>query len=199
MTRQLRPVQIGALLALLAAAPAAGGCARLRARSTPAPPVALDVPPPPPRSVEEIGGQQTPGPGVLVDEQQPNIPTRPRQTTAPGRTDPRPADPPKSDPAIAQEPPPIEGPRQPPASTLQTAPPEREAELERGIRGLLSRAAADLNRVDYQRLNTDARAQYDQAKRFAEQAEEALRAKNLLFAENLADKAATLATQLAGR
>ena len=56
-----------------------------------------------------------------------------------------------------------------------------------------------LNRIDYRALNADARTQYDTAKRFVTQAEEALRAKNLVFARNLADKAAALAAQLAGK
>ena len=60
----------------------------------------------------------------------------------------------------------------------------------------MGRADGDLNRIDYRALNTDARTQYDTAKRFIEQAEEAIRMKNLLFAKNLADKAAVLATQL---
>jgi hypothetical protein len=71
--------------------------------------------------------------------------------------------------------------------------------MERAIRALSRRAQADLNRVDYESLGHDARANYDQAKRFITQAEEALRVKNLVFAETVADKAATLAGQLAGR
>jgi len=39
--------------------------------------------------------------------------------------------------------------------------------------------------------------QYDTAKRFIQQAEDALKAKNFVFAEQLADKAATLAAALA--
>ena len=57
----------------------------------------------------------------------------------------------------------------------------------------------DLNRINYQNLSSDGRTQYDMAKRFVSQAEDALRAKNLPFANNLADKAASIATQLAGR
>ncbi len=63
----------------------------------------------------------------------------------------------------------------------------------------MSRALGDLNRIDYQRLNTDARNQYDTAKGWAQKAQDAMRAKNLLFAKTLADKAADLAAQLAGR
>jgi len=64
---------------------------------------------------------------------------------------------------------------------------------------VLTRATTDLNRIDYRALNADARTQYDTAKRFVTQAQEALRAKNLVFARNLADKAAALAVQLAGK
>jgi hypothetical protein len=71
--------------------------------------------------------------------------------------------------------------------------------VERGIRASLTRATADLNRIDYRVLNADARTQYDTAKRFVRQANEAMRSKNLLFAKSLADKAAALAAQLAGR
>jgi uncharacterized protein (DUF885 family) len=87
----------------------------------------------------------------------------------------------------------------PAQGTLQTTPAVRDAELERTIQDLLTRATASLNRVDYGRLNGDARTQYDQAKRFISQAQDAVRVKNLAFAENLADKANTLAGQLAGR
>ena len=85
------------------------------------------------------------------------------------------------------------------AGTLQTGPTGSEGELERAIRATIARAAGDLKRVDYRGLNPDARVQYDTAKRFVQQAEDAVRLKNLGFARNLADKAAALATQLAGR
>jgi hypothetical protein len=48
-------------------------------------------------------------------------------------------------------------------------------------------------------LDADAKIQYDTAKRFVRQAEDAVKSKNLVFAKNLADKAATIADQLAGR
>lgn len=60
-------------------------------------------------------------------------------------------------------------------------------------------AARDLSRIDYRVLSADAKAQYDVAKRFSEQAEEALKAKNFVFAGQLADKAAALAALLLKR
>ena len=86
-----------------------------------------------------------------------------------------------------------------PSATLGTTPNGQEAEVERRIRGLLLEATGNLNRVDYGRLNADAKGQYDSAKAFVRQAEDALRSKNLVFASYLADKAATLAAQLRGR
>ena len=81
----------------------------------------------------------------------------------------------------------------------KTTPAAADEELERGIRATLARASADLDRVDYRRLGADARTQYDTAKRFILQADDAVRAKNLVFARNLADKAFALATQLLGK
>ena len=59
--------------------------------------------------------------------------------------------------------------------------------------------ACDLARIDYRTLSADAKAQYDIAKRFSQQAEEALKVRNLVFAGQLADKAAALAALLLKR
>ena len=66
------------------------------------------------------------------------------------------------------------------------------------MKELLARASRDLGRVDYRRLSAEGESQYEQAQRFAQQAEQALRERNFVFAATLADKAATLASQLAG-
>ena len=93
---------------------------------------------------------------------------------------------------------PPEDPAKPP-TTLQTTPTQQEGEQERRIRARLSQAASSLNRINYQALNTDGRMQYDTTKRLINQAEEAVRAKNLVFASSVADKAAALAAELSGR
>ena len=61
------------------------------------------------------------------------------------------------------------------------------------------RAAADLNRVHYQALGDDRKINYEEAKVYLKQAEDALRDKNLLFARTVADKAERIAAQLSGR
>jgi len=159
----------------------------------------LDMPAAPPRVVEAAEPQQ-PAVVSLPDEPRTNLPPR-AATPAQRTTDPqRPSEPPKGD-QVTTEPPhaPEEPPKTAPPPTLQTTPTQREGEVERRVRILIAQATNDLNRVNYQALSVDARNQYDTAKRFATQAEEALRSRNLVFASNLADKAAALAAQLLGR
>ena len=188
---------------MVVAAVLASGCAKAQAaRTTPDGPP-LEMPASPPRDVETTE-TEAPPPMPLPQEPARNAPPRTRTapTPPPGETRPQPARPeaPKPEPPPAPAPPPtppIEEPR--PASTLQTKPTGEESDVERGIRASLNRAMNDLNRVDYRMLNSDARSQYDSAKLFVRQAEDAVRKKNLEFAKTLADKAAALAAQLAGR
>src|SRR5262245_55016043 len=170
------------------------GCFGLRAKAVTAP-TPLDMPEPPPRVVE-VREPEMPAPIPLPEEPVRNTPTRPpnRPTTEPAR--PAQPTPPAEAPVDVAKPEELT-PR--PPTTLQTTPTQREEEVERRIRGQLGQATADLNRINYQALTSDGRTQYEQAKRFVSQAEDALRQKNLVFANNLADKAATLAAQLLGR
>lgn len=150
----------------------------------------LEVPPPPPRNVEPPDAQ-VPQPVTLVDAPARTV-ERPRVTPPP----PREAKPePRPEPVV--EPRPSEDSR--PATTLQTTPTDRDAAFEKRIRGFLHAANADLNRVDYRKLEPEVQMQYDTVKSFVRQAEEALKSKNLVFAETMAEKAATLANQLPGR
>ena len=72
-----------------------------------------------------------------------------------------------------------------------------EGEVERGDSRDAARAQRRSEPVDYRALNADARTQYDTAKRFIQQAEDAMRrARTWCSRKNLADKAAALAAQL---
>ena len=197
--RPFLPLPLGpwALVALtaLTAAPA---CTRTQAKVTPDMP--LEVPAPPPRDVE-VSDSEPPPPATLVSEPARNTPatrTRPATPREPRPEAPPPTEPPKPEPPPPEPPKPIDE-TKPPPTTLQTTPPSAEGEVERAIRSSLARANTDLGRVDYRALNNDARTQYDTAKRFVLQADRALREKNLVFAKSVADKAAALAAQLAGR
>jgi hypothetical protein len=187
------------LLFCLASACALPACTRAQAKVTPDQP--LEVPAPPPRELE-VTDSEPPPPMSLVPEPARNTPQRARPATTP--REPQRTEPARPDAARPEAPPaepakPIEEPKPVSPTPLQTTPATAEGEVERAIRASLQRANTDLNRIDYRVLNRDARTQYDTAKRFIAQAEDALHEKNLLFAKNVADKAATLAAQLAGR
>ena len=164
----------------------AGGvsCAKAGAASAPdGPPLAMPAPP------DRV---LTPVEPPLASAPPPESETPPTPTAATPRTPPRPPDPKPQPPAVAaQAPPPVAiEPRQ-----VLTSPAANSAS-ERSVRDVLTRASRNLARVNYGRLSADGRAQYEQSKRFSEQAEEALKEQNLIFAATLADKAATLAAEL---
>ena len=93
---------------------------------------------------------------------------------------------------------------QPAATTTQPAPPEvvRASPVatvadEKKVRDLLTKASTDLSkRVDYQKLSDDGKQQYEQSKRFSEQAEQAIKERNFPYALSLAEKAANIAAEL---
>jgi hypothetical protein len=194
---------LSALLPFCVATVFLSACSRAKAKTVPDAP--LDVPAPPPRDVE-TADTEPPPPVPLAQEPARNTPPRTRTNTPPPREQPRteqtrpePSRPEIPSQPAAEPPKPAEEAPKPPATTLQTTPPTAEGELERAISAALAKATTDLNRIDYRRLNNDARTQYDTAKRFIRQTEEAMHARNLVYAKNLADKAATIAAQLAGR
>lgn len=174
-------------LALIASA-----CAKARAETAPDGPP-LSVPEPPARVLAPI---DEPLPATTaVPDTPPATPPRAVARPPARRADteaPRQEPPPPAPAAVAPQPEPV------PTETreLRAAPNANTVAAERGVREQLARASRDINRVDYTRLSTAGREQYDQSKRFAQQAEEALRDRNFTFAATLADKAATLAAEL---
>jgi hypothetical protein len=190
-----------ALVAMGAALSVAVACARPKPVTVPPPPPALEVPVVPPRVLAPspvepeptaVGAEpSTPGPRRPVRP-------RPRPEGTPGKPE-QPAD------SAKTETPPDTGPvdRKPvtpaPDTVLQTPQTADDTETDRKIREGLARASRDLARVDAAALGRDARAQYETARRFIDQAEGALRVRNYMFAQYLADKAETLARGLRHR
>lgn len=180
---------------IVLAAATLSGCLHANAKSVvDSPP--LDMPQPPPRIVETVE-VVPPAPASLVEEpahQPVRVPARQAPRAEPPRAESPKAEVPAESPKTAED-------SQKPPTTLQTTPAVVEGEVERVIRSAIARANADLSRVDYRALSKDGKTQYDTAKRFIQQAENALepRTRNLLFARNLADKASALAAQLSGR
>ena len=173
-------------------AASAAGCAKAQAKDNAGGPP-LDVPSPPERvlaPVEEPVLVSAPPPA----EAAPPAAAAPRTPPRPPvrRVEPEQPPPTAAAPTTAQPAP--EPPRE-----LRPASPAADAAAERESRDALARAARDLGRVDYGKLNPDARAQYDQSKRFMEQAQQALKDRNFVFAATLSDKAAALAAELVTR
>src|SRR5438477_3382112 len=154
----------------------ASGCASAHAKTaSDAPP--LDMPAPPPRVVDATE-VEPPQPATLPDEPARHTPPPPTRRPPPRSDANRQSEPPPSTPP-AEAPKPAAEPAKPPPA-LQTTPTDVAEKEEQQIRTLLGRANTDLSHVDYQRLNADARTQYETAKRFVTQAEDALRTKNLV-------------------
>jgi len=147
----------------------------------------LDPPAPPPRVV-----------AVYAPDPEPLPVTPPIEPATPVRPAPRPPRPEqKPEPATAN-PEPSEAAARPatPPSLTMTPSPGSESQTVAAIRDLLGRATRDLSRVNTASLSGDGRAQYDTARRFIQQADDALKAHNIVFAGKLADKAATMAAVL---
>ena len=146
----------------------------------------LEPPPPPPRVVASYAEPEPPAVAPAVEAAAPAKPP-----ARPARAEQRPE-------PVTAPPEPVEAATRPasaPSLTL-TPTPGSEAQTVSAIRDLMGRASRDLSRVNISALNADGRSQFETARRFLQQAEEALKVPNVVFAGRLADKAATMAAIL---
>lgn len=188
------------VIPLIVLAPLAAGCASASAKTAPAERPALMVPPPPPRVVEQAPAPD-PVPEPVADL--PPVPQPPR-STRPTRENTA-----RQQPAAPAEPKGSEVPPEPaapaPAPTPQKAPqlstPQTadSNEAERAIRATAERANGSLRSVNFNQLSNERKKAYNDAKMYLQQAEEALKQGNFVFAQNIANKAETLARELAGK
>jgi hypothetical protein len=174
------------------------GCARSRPSTAPTP-VALNVPPPPPRVISTPPEPVAPTEATTLERP---APARPVRTNRPavarndnGRNG---AEATRveavTEPAVAPvAPEPAPAPAGPLLRTPQTA---DETEAARRTRDVLGRAKTMLERVAVGSLGTQAQQQHATALRFVEQAEQAMVDRNFVLATYLADKAETLAKGL---
>jgi hypothetical protein len=175
----------------LAIALAASGCVSAQAKGDPGgPDLVPPVPPPhtivPVEIVEEPAAPPAPPSPtpVIVRPSRPPAAKHEKSADKPGEK-PEPA-------AVPPAPPPAAAAPVPPLQTTANV-----TELEKTIGARMAQARRDLDRTDARALSAERREQYDTARRFLQQADDALKVKNLVFAEQLADKAATLAAALA--
>jgi hypothetical protein len=181
---------------LIVGASAMSACASAQAKTAAERP-SLSVPPPPPRIFGPIESLH-PAPEPVPDLPPAPAPNRPPRTT-PSREPAakEPAKPETRPETTAEQPAPT-----PPAGTVpQLSTPQTvdSTEASKTVRVTLDRANGLLGGVDYQRLSAERRTQYDTAKRFIQQSLDAITAGNLVFAQSLAEKADTIAKELAGK
>lgn len=184
-----------AVMVLAFAGALGSACASAHAKTKLPEASALDAPPPPPRVIApldtEAAAPVAPAPEEPIKQNlPPRSPTRTNRDAPGTRGELAKTEPPKPD---VEVPKPTEGPEAPPVHRLQ---PANEADQERSILTRLAAAERDLLRIDYQKLSSQLKNQYDTAKRFVEQAKEALKSRNFVFADSLSEKAATLAASL---
>jgi len=170
---------------VLVAAASLTGCHKAPVH-VPAPVPSLNVPVPDTRLV-------IPSPVVEAPVEVQAPPDPPPVATPPPRTrEASPARPPQPAPT---PPPPVNPPASEASSpVLQTT--AKVLEQENRARALLGNAERDLGRIQRSELTRDGQVHYDNAQQFVRQAKAALDVKNYVFALELADKAATLATML---
>jgi hypothetical protein len=179
------------------------GCATTKAAAVKKEP--LVVPPAPPRVIAPMpqpqeesvtGGEREPVPQLPRQsrtsprENAPRAEPKPPQQGMPGPTEA------EAKPPAVMQPPPVA-----PAPELRTidADTRDPAEATRQVRETMERAGRILAQIDYGKLAKASQLQYDMAKRFIEQSDEALKAKNFTAAQLMAEKAETIARELSGR
>jgi hypothetical protein len=182
---------------------AVSACASAQAKGSDKP--ALNVPPPPPHEIA-IPAEPLEPVGEIPDSSPPGSAPAPRS-----------ARPPVSRPATSEKPEPKpdkpDQPAQPAATTPEPAPPLPPAATPqlktqstadtsaavKTVRTTMDRAKNALSAVNQRNLSKERQKAYKDAELFLQQAEDALKDGNVVFAQAVATKAETLAHELAGR
>lgn len=173
------------LIGLLLAGGLATGCATHAQPLPSADPPGLNAPEPPVRYV--VPPTEEPTLPAAVEPPSGEAPPAATSKTPVRNPSPRPSTPP------AVEAPPVPTPTPAPAHLLTSA---NTAEFELRVNKQLDLARSNLAKVKREDLGADAKAHFDAAQGFIRQAVEALKVKNLIYAGQLADKAATMAALL---
>jgi len=192
-------IVVAPVLGMAACASASG-----QARTTSDP--GLMIPPPPPHVVpitpEPVVEPVADVPAAAGTGTPPATRTGRGTRETPPRTasnDPKPDSKPGAEAAPATtEPAPVTPPPAPPGPTPQLRTAESPG-TEAVVRAQIDRTRQTLSTVDYRRLTNVRKKAYDDAKKFADQADEALKQGNVVFAQGVSAKAETLAKELAGR
>jgi hypothetical protein len=173
----------------------ASGCASAQAKGKLADMPALNVPAPPPRIIE---------PAEVPPEAVGELPpVSPAASRSPRPASPKPEPPKAAEPKAGSDPiPPVEPPpptTAPPTGQLRTPQTADASGAAKAVRTTIDTAQRLLNTVNYAPLSNERKKAYNDAKLFIQQAGEALKQANFVEAQAVANKAETLAKELAGR
>jgi hypothetical protein len=159
--------------------------------------VALDVPPPPARVISTPPEPVAPVESTTVERPAPvSRPSRSGRASSAKPDAPKPAEAGRAE--AGSETPASAAPEATaaPAPLLRTPQTADETNAEKRTTGVLERATQLLNQVNATTLGQQARQQHETARRFVDQAKQALVERNYVLASYLADKAETLAKGL---
>jgi outer membrane biosynthesis protein TonB len=174
----------------------ASGCVSAQAKDKPVDRPALNVPPPPPRIVEPA--EAAPEPVAELPPVNPTASPRPSRPAAPKPAAERPEV--KTDPQAEVSPKPESSkPLEAKAEQLRTPETADTSGAARTVRATIDTARGILNTVNFGPLSNERKKAYNDVKLFLRQAEDALKQGNLAYAQGVANKAETLAKELAGR
>lgn len=189
---------------LVFSAAAMSGCASAQAKGKPSDRPALNVPAPPPRIIEPAEAIEPVGELPNTPSSAASRSTRPTSTKPPvseskpeaksgseARPEAKAGDPPT--PPVDPAPPPV------PAAQLRTPQTADTSAAAKAVRATIDMARGTLNGVNFAPLSNVRKKAYNDAKLLLQQAEDAVKEGNLAFAQGLANKAETLAKELAGR
>jgi hypothetical protein len=183
--------------------PLLAACASAQAKGGPNKP-GLNVPAPPPHEIElpaeplepvgEVPGTAM-GAGSTAPHSGRPATTKPQDAKPEGKSEPPKADAPASPPQPEPAPP-----LPPPVPTPQLKTPQANTDAAaKTVRTTIDRARATLSTVNFGPLSNERKKAYKDAQLFLQQAEDALKEGNIVFAQANATKAETLARELAGR
>jgi outer membrane biosynthesis protein TonB len=159
----------------------------------------LAVPPVPPRTIEAQPPVEPPAAEPIV-EPVPPLPPAPkprpnRSASNSNTTEPKPDPKPEQTGEAAN----AAAPNSPPVAALRTPSTPSGPEATRQVKEALQRTNGILSKVDYQKLSTEKRENYDMAKAWMQQADDAIKKDDLRLALSFAERAENIAKQLESR
>src|SRR5262245_13487212 len=170
----------------------AAACASAKAKAPEVRPP-LTVPAPPPRVIEPLPSTEAPSLEPVGDLPAAPTPPAPRPRQQPPRdqakVEPKPENKPETPPETTAPATPAATPV-PPLRTGNTA---DGPEAVKQVRDVMERANRMLSSIDCRNLGNERKANYDSAKSFIKQADDALKTGNAVYARSLADNAERIA------